>query len=43
VARSSDIRVSFSIAQLVCTYRDVQNHAIKKGNPLSDTSRSPAL
>src|SRR5580704_11705562 len=32
-----------SIAQPVCTYRDAQNHAIKKGNPLVDSSMSPTL
>jgi hypothetical protein len=42
VARSSDIRVFLSIAQLVCTYRDAQNYAIKKGNPLGDSYMSPA-
>ena len=42
VARSSGIRVSFSIAQPVCAYRNARNHAIKKGNPLGDTSMSPA-
>ena len=32
-----------SVAQLLCTYRDAQNHAVKKGNPLGDPSMSHTL
>src|SRR5207244_4659872 len=42
VARSSDIRVSFCVADLFCTYTYVQNHGTKKGNPLDAPSMSPA-
>src|SRR5438552_5919256 len=42
VARSSGMRVSFSVAHLVCTYISVQNHRTKKENPLDAPSMSPA-
>jgi len=37
-----DIRVSFCVADLFCTYISVQNHGTKKGNPLDAPSMSPA-